>query len=56
VIFSVVDIVKILTKQSDYQIARKYWNKPAERLRNEGFQTVTKCHGLKLLVSKILKV
>ena len=30
--FSVVDIVQVLTRQPDYQTARKYWNKPKERL------------------------
>jgi hypothetical protein len=45
--FSVVDIVKILTTQPDYQTARKYWNKLAERLKKEGSQVVTKCHQLK---------
>jgi hypothetical protein len=44
-----------LTKQLDYQIVRKYWNKLAERPKNEGSQTVTKCHELKLLAQKILK-
>jgi hypothetical protein len=47
--FSVIDIVKILTDQDDYQMARKYWNKLAERLKNEGSQVVTKCHRLKIL-------
>ncbi|MFA5420663.1 MAG: BRO family protein [Patescibacteria group bacterium] len=47
--FSVIDVVKILTNQSNYQTARKYWNKLAERLKNEGSQVVTKCHRLKLL-------
>jgi hypothetical protein len=47
-VFSVIDIVKILTSQSNYQTARKYWNKLAERLKNEGSQVVTKCHRLKL--------
>ncbi len=47
--FSVVDVVKILTNQPSYQTARKYWNKLAERLKNEGSQVVTKCHRLKLL-------
>jgi len=47
--FSIIDIVKILTVQHDYQLARKYWNKLAERLRNEGSQAVTKCHRLKIL-------
>ena len=47
--FSVVDIVAVLTNQPNYQIARKYWNKLAERLRKEGSETVTKCNQLKLL-------
>ena len=46
--FSVIDVVKILSNQSDYQTARKYWNKLAERLRNEGSQVVTNFHRLKL--------
>lgn len=46
--FSVIDIVAILIEK-DYQSARKYWNKLAQRLRNEGSeQTVTNCHQLKL--------
>lgn len=46
--FSVVDIVQALTQQSDYQTARKYWNKLKERLIKEGSQSVTNCHRLKL--------
>ena len=46
--FSVVDIVRILTEQSDYQTARKYWNKLKERLKKEGSQLVTNCHQLKM--------
>lgn len=49
--FSVIDVVKILTDQDDYQKARKYWNKLAERLRLEGSEVVTKCHQLKMLAS-----
>lgn len=46
--FSVVDVMVILLEK-DYQTARKYWNKLAERLRNEGAeQSVTNCHQLKL--------
>ena len=49
--FSVVDVVAILIEK-DYQSARKYWNKLAERLRNEGAdQTVTNCHRLKMLAA-----
>ena len=46
--FSVVDIVRVLIQQSDYQTARKYWNKLKERLNVEGSQLVTKCHQLKM--------
>ena len=46
--FSVVDVIAILIEK-DYQTARKYWNKLAERLRNEGAnESVTNCHRLKL--------
>ena len=46
--FSVVDIIAILIEK-DYQSARKYWNKLAQRLRDEGSeQTVINCHQLKL--------
>jgi len=46
--FSVVDIIKVLTQQTDYQTARKYWNKLKERLGKEGSESVTNCHRLKL--------
>ena len=46
--FSIVDIVTVLT-DNDFQGARKYWNKLAQRLRDEGNQTVTNCHQLKLI-------
>jgi len=46
--FSVVDIMQVLIQQPDYQTARKYWNKLKERLRNEGSQSVTNCHRLKM--------
>ena len=46
--FSVIDIVAILIEK-DYQSARKYWNKLAQCLCDEGSeQTVTNCHQLKL--------
>ena len=47
--FSIVDIVTILTSQSDFQTARKYWNKLKERLKAEGNETVTNCHQLKMI-------
>ena len=46
--FSVVDVVQVLTQQSAYQTARKYWNKLKERLTKEGSESVTNCHRLKL--------
>lgn len=47
--FSIVDIIAILTDQSDFQKARKYWNKLKERLKTEGNETVTDCHQLKMM-------
>jgi len=47
--FSVVDVVQALTDQFDAYTARKYWNKLAQRLREEGSEAVTNCHRLKLL-------
>jgi hypothetical protein len=44
----VVDIVEVLTESADYQTARKYWNKLKQRLREEGNESVTNCHQLKL--------
>lgn len=46
--FSVVDIVRILSQQPDYQTARKYWNKLKQRLTGEGSQLVTNCHQLRM--------
>jgi DNA-damage-inducible protein D len=46
--FSVVDIIQVLTQQSDFKTARKYWNKLKERLKKEGSQSVTNCHQLKM--------
>ena len=46
--FSIVDVVAVLTEQSDMLKARKYWNKLKQRLLEEGNQTVTNCHQLKL--------
>jgi prophage antirepressor-like protein len=47
--FSVVDVCAALTDQVDSLKARKYWNKLAQRLRDEGSEVVTNCHQLKLL-------
>ncbi len=48
-LFSVIDIIGVLIEQSDYQIARKYWNKLKERLKKEGSELVTSCHQLKMV-------
>ena len=42
---SVVDIVSVLTESKD---GRKYWNKLKQRLKEEGNESVTNCHQLKL--------
>ena len=42
---SVVDIVGVVSESKD---GRKYWKKVKQRLRNEGNETVTNCHQLKL--------
>ena len=42
---SVVDIVGAISESKD---GRKYWNKLKQRLKDEGNQTVTNCHQLKL--------
>ena len=46
--FSIVNVVQVLTDQSEYQTARKYWNKLKERLTAEGNQTVSNYHQLKM--------
>ena len=47
--YSIVDIVAILTEQSDYQKARKYWNKLNQRIsEEENCELVTNCHQLKM--------
>ncbi len=35
-------------KCKDYLTARKYWNKLKQRLKEEGNETVTNCHQLKM--------
>jgi DNA-damage-inducible protein D len=46
--FSVVDIIRVLTQQADYQVARKYWKVLKGRLNKEGSELVTKCYQLKM--------
>ena len=48
--FSIVDIVVVLN-ECDYLTGRKYWNKLKQRLKEEGNESVTICHQLKLPAS-----
>ena len=43
--FSIVDVISVLTDSAD---GRKYWNKLKQRLKEEGNETVTNCHQLKM--------
>jgi len=47
-LFSVVDVVGVLT---DSVAPAAYWRKLKERMKKEGNQTVTNCHGLKMRAS-----
>lgn len=49
--FSVVDVIWTLAESKDRQTARKYWNKLKQRLKEEGNESVTNCHQLKLEAS-----
>ena len=46
--FSIADVCQVLTDSTD---SRKYWNKLKQRLRDEGNETVTNCHQLKMKAS-----
>jgi hypothetical protein len=43
--FSIVDVIAVLTDSTD---AGAYWRKLKQRLKAEGNETVTNCHGLKM--------
>ena len=43
--FSIVDVVRVLTESKD---PTAYWRKLKQRLKEEGNETVTNCHGLKM--------
>ncbi|WP_149242865.1 BRO family protein [Dyadobacter sp. 32] len=43
---SIIDVVAVLTNSAD---ANAYWRKLKQRLKAEGNETVTNCHGLKML-------
>ena len=46
--FSIVDVVGVLTDSAD---ATAYWRKLKQRLKADGNETVTNCHGLKMQAS-----
>lgn len=43
--FSIIDVIEVLTESVD---ANAYWRKLKQRLKEEGNETVTNCHGLKM--------
>lgn len=43
--FSIVDVVSVLTESTN---PTAYWRKLKQRLKEEGNETVTNCHGLKM--------
>ena len=43
--FSIVDVIAVLTESAD---PTAYWRKLKQRLKAEGNETVTNCHGLKM--------
>jgi hypothetical protein len=45
---SIVDVVAVLTDSID---PNAYWRKLKQRLKEEGNETVTNCHGLKMLAA-----
>ena len=46
--FSIDDIIQVLTESVD---SAAYWRKLKQRLKEEGNETVTNCHTLKMLAS-----
>lgn len=42
---SIIDVVSVLTESID---PNAYWRKLKQRLKHEGNETVTNCHGLKM--------
>jgi hypothetical protein len=44
--FSIVDVIAVLSESID---PNAYWRKLKQRLKEEGNETVTNCHGLKMM-------
>ena len=55
-LFSVVDVVAVLTEQQTQRGASNYWAKLKERLIAEGFQPLTNCQQLKPISKKAILV
>jgi len=51
VVFSVIDIIQVLTQQSAFQATRNYWKVLKNRLGKEGSEVVTKCNRLRMLAT-----
>lgn len=49
--FSVVDIIGVLTDQSDHKKAQSYWTTLKNRLKEEGSEVITNCDHLKMQAS-----
>jgi hypothetical protein len=45
---SIIDVIAVLTESVDY---KSYWRKLKQRLKEEGNETVTNCHRLKMLAA-----
>ena len=50
--FSIVDVIRVLTEQSDLDRARNYWKVLKNRLKAEGSQLVTNCNQLRMTSPK----
>ncbi len=48
-LFSIINIIQVLTQQNEYQASRKYWKVLKGRLVKEGSELVTKCYQLKMV-------
>src|SRR5258708_9422160 len=49
--FSIVDIIAVLTDQTDHKKAQSYWTTLKNRLKEEGSEVITKCDQLKMKAS-----
>jgi len=47
--FSIINIVSVLTEQTDFKKAQSYWTTLKNRLKTEGNESVTNCDKLKML-------